>query len=167
MHRAARWIVISSLVLLPAAVAADEESPVVIEDGRTVSLEYTITLEDGTTADTNVGGEPLKFEQGKSQILPALERELAGLEVGATKKVSLEPEEGYGPVQSEAFQKVDPSMIPEASRKEGARLLAQDGSGNKRVARVHEVADEHIVIDLNHPLAGKKLDFEVRVLAIE
>ena len=163
-----RSLVFSGVLLLAAAAAHSEKAESkVIEEGSTVSLEYTLKLDDGSTADTNVGGEPLKYQQGRSQILPALERELAGLKVNDTKQVTLSAEDGYGPVNPEAFQEVKPDMVPENARKAGARLVAQDGSGRKRIARVHEVTDDQIVLDLNHPLAGQTLHFDVRVVEIE
>jgi FKBP-type peptidyl-prolyl cis-trans isomerase len=69
----------------------------VVKDGSTVSIEYTLKLDDGSTADTNVGGEPLVYVQGEQQILPALEDKLAGMKADESRTVVLSPEEGYGP----------------------------------------------------------------------
>jgi len=138
-----------------------------IEKGKTVSLEYTLTLEDGTVADTNVGDEPLTYEHGSEEILPALEKALAGLSVDDTKKVTLTPEEGYGPHDPEAFQTVESDLIPEDARKPGSFLVARDDDGNEQQVRVHEVGDEGVVLDLNHPLAGETLKFEVKILGVE
>lgn len=138
-----------------------------IEEGSRVSIEYTLKLDDGTVADSNVGGEAVTFEQGKSQILPSVERELLGLAAGDSKTISLTPEEGYGPVDPELFQTVPATAVPEDARREGAQLLAQSPSGEQRPVRVHEVKGEEIVIDLNHPLAGQSLHFDIRVLSVE
>ncbi len=156
-------------LFLAQAASAEEPTPKVIQDGSTVSLEYTLKLDDGTTADSNVGQEPLKYVQGSGQIPSALQRELAGMKVNDTKQGTLSPEEGpYGAVDPEAFQEVDASMVPEGSRKAGAQLVAQDGSGRQRVVRVMEVTESgRARLDLNHPLAGKKLHFDVRVVAID
>jgi FKBP-type peptidyl-prolyl cis-trans isomerase SlyD len=137
-----------------------------IEDGKQVGIEYTLTLDDGTQIDSNVGGEPLVYQHGAHQILPALEEALAGLKVGDTKQVALTAEQGYGPVRQEGFQEVDAGLIPEEARVAGTMLVADDGSGNKRPVRVHEVKDDKVVMDLNHPLAGQALKFAVRVTAI-
>ena len=142
-----------SLVLLfQSHVRAEEkgESPM-IENGKTVTIEYTLKLNDGTTADTNVGGNPLVYEQGANQILPALEAELLGLQVEDTKRVTLSPEQGYGPVDPEAFREVETGSVPEDARQVGILLIAQDPMGNKRPVRVHEVKEGTIVLDLNHP----------------
>jgi FKBP-type peptidyl-prolyl cis-trans isomerase 2 len=151
----------------PTEEASTEKEPLVVEEGRKVSIEYTLTLDDGTTADSNVDKDPLVYQHGAQQILPALEAALTGMAVDDTKKVQLTPEEGYGPVQEAAFQEVDPEMIPENARQKGAMLMAQDPSGGQRPVRVHEVGEEKIVLDFNHPLAGENLNFEVRIVGIE
>lgn len=138
-----------------------------IEDGRTISIEYTLKLDDGSTADTNVGSDPLVFRQGEAQILPALEKLLSGLEVGDTREVTLSPEDGYGSLDPAAFETVTADLIPEDARQAGAQLVAQAPDGGRRLVRVHEVKGEEITLDLNHPLAGQTLHFDIRILAIE
>lgn len=155
------------LLLAPLAVRAEGGDAAVVGEGRRVSIEYTVTLEDGTTALTNVAGEPLVFEQGSQQILPALEKALEGLEPGATKTVTLAPEKAYGPVDPDLFQTVPLENVPEEARKEGAQLSATDPEGNSRVLRVREIRENEVILDLNHPLAGKTLRFDVRVLKVE
>jgi FKBP-type peptidyl-prolyl cis-trans isomerase SlyD len=149
------------------AEEAEKKEDAVIAAGSQVSIEYTLTLDGGEVADTNVGGTPLKYEQGAGQILPALENELLGLGVGATKEVDLTAEEGYGPVNAELYDTVEASQIPEDARTVGAMLVAQAPNGQQRPVRVHEVKGEEIVLDLNHPLAGKALHFDVKVIAID
>jgi len=147
--------------------AQDEEKPTAVTEGSKVSIEYTLKLDDGTVADTNVGGEAMTYTQGASQILPALESELAGLEVGDSKHVALSAVQGYGEVDDSLYETVPASAIPEDARKVGTQLLAQSPTGQQRPVRVHEVKGEEIVMDLNHPLAGQALAFDVKVLAIE
>jgi FKBP-type peptidyl-prolyl cis-trans isomerase 2 len=149
------------------ATGAEEESTAVIENGSTVSLEYTLTLDDGSEADSNVGEQPLVYQQGNQEILPALEEALQGLSVGGTKTVKLSAAEGYGPVNPEAFQEMELEVVPQDARQVGALLIASDPQGNQRPVRVHEVGEETIILDLNHPLAGQSLTFDVRVLSIE
>jgi FKBP-type peptidyl-prolyl cis-trans isomerase 2 len=139
----------------------------VIEDGRKVSIEYTLKLDDDRTADSNVGQEPLVYQQGAQQILPGVEREVSDMQVEETRDFVLSPDEGYGRVNPELRQEVRTDVVPEQARHEGAELVSSDGAGNRRIVRVHEVRDEHIVLDLNHPLAGKNLHFRVRLLGIE
>ncbi len=135
-------------------------------ESKTIAIEYTVFLDDGSKVDSNVGDDPLVYESGKSQILPALEEALDGLAQGESTKVTLSPEDAYGPVREDAFQEVDTSAIPEAAREVGAALVAEDESGDQRQVRVHEVRGETTVIDLNHPLAGETLTFDVRVVEV-
>jgi FKBP-type peptidyl-prolyl cis-trans isomerase SlyD len=155
-----------SFLFIGASLEAQEEVPV-IKDGSTVSIEYTLKLDDGSTADTNVGGEPLTYVQGQQQILPALEAQLAGMKADETREVSLTADEGYGPVREEAFQEVPLDMIPEDARKPGSRLVGQNQQGQPIHAEVKEVGEETVVLDLNHPLAGKSLHFDIKVLDIK
>jgi FKBP-type peptidyl-prolyl cis-trans isomerase 2 len=146
---------------------AEEGKSMVVESGRTVSVEYTLKLDDGSTADTNVGQEPLQYVQGEGKILPSLEAALAGTKVNETREVTLAADKGYGPIDPERRQTVPTDKIPEQARHVGATLLASDGQGNQMPVRVHEVKADEIILDLNHPLAGQTLHFTVKVLAIQ
>lgn len=162
-------LVISVLIVITLISAASwaEEEHLVIHNGNTVSIEYTLTLADGSTVDSNVGEDPLTYTQGDQQILPALEQALLGHKVGDSKQVKLSPEQGYGPVLQEAFQEVEPETVPEDARTVGTMLIATDPEGHQQPIRVHEIHEDKIVLDFNHPLAGQELTFDVKVLAIE
>ena len=138
-----------------------------ITDGKQVSLEYTLTLEDKSKVDSNVGKDPLVFTQGAHEIIPGLEKKLSGLKVGESKQIEVTPEEGYGQVDPQRKQEVEKTKIPEDARKVGAKLTGQGPDGRMVFAQVTEVKDETIVLDLNHPLAGKKLFFDIKVLKVE
>lgn len=135
-----------------------------IETGKTVGFEYTLRLEDGSVVQSNEDAEPLKYVHGESQILPALERELEGLDVDDRKEVTLPARDAYGEVRTDAFREVPSEQIPEDARRVGAQLSAQ---GYEGPIRVHDVKDEVVVLDFNHPLAGKDLKFDIRVVSIE
>jgi FKBP-type peptidyl-prolyl cis-trans isomerase SlyD len=156
----------AAALLLVAAPLRAEDKPAVIVEGSKVSLEYTLKLDDGRTVDSNVGGEPLDFEQGKHQILPALEKQLLGLGVNDTKQVTLSAEDGYGVVDPDLVREVPASQIPAEGQKPGAQLIAQDQEGKQRMVKVVDVKGDTIVLDLNHPLAGQRLHFDVKVLGI-
>ena len=139
-----------------------------VATGRQVSIEYTLRLSDKTRVDSNVGEPPLTYTQGSGALPPALQAQLVGLTVGDTKTVTLTPEQGYGEVDPNAYHEVEKSLIPEGARKPGSMLTATDpAGGEERVLRVHEVKDETVVLDFNHPLAGKTLVFDVKVVKIE
>jgi len=153
-----------SLVL---AETQEGASPITISDGKTISLEYTLTLEDKKVLDTNVGGDPLNFTQGSHQIIPGLETALEGMKVGESKQVTVAAEQGYGPINPKAVQEVPIEKIPEEARKIGAQLQGKDAQGRMVQARVSEVKEQVVMLDYNHPLAGKKLFFDVKILDIQ
>jgi FKBP-type peptidyl-prolyl cis-trans isomerase SlyD len=144
----------------PAAGAA-------IQTGSSVSLEYTLKDEGGAVLDTNKGGKPLVFTHGQRQIIPGLERELLGLHTGDEKKVVVKPEDAYGEVVPNAQQEVPKEAIPKEALKVGTPLIARSGSGETRPVIVKEIKENTVVLDLNHPLAGKTLFFDVKVLGVE
>lgn len=160
-------IMLACLVLLAnATISVAQAGPNVIEEGKTVTIQYTLKLDDGAVVVSNVGKDPLIYQQGRNQILAPLEKELIGLKVNDTKKVALSPEQAFGPVDPKAFIEVKLEEVPEDSRKAGAPLVVEDTSGNQRPIRVHEVHDDHVVLNLNHPLAGEHVVFNVRILEI-
>ncbi len=138
-----------------------------IKNGQKISLEYTVFLEDGTQVDSNIGEDPLVFVLGSHQVFPALEQALLGLKIGDTKQVTLKPEEAYGPIVKEAFREVGLETVPDQFRKEGAVLGIQDPAGGVYPIRVHQIRDQKVILDFNHPLAGKSLRFDVKVVAAD
>lgn len=137
-----------------------------IEDGKKISLEYTVYLEDGMQIDSNVGENPLVFVVGKNQLFPKLEQEIVSLQAGEEKEINLKADEAYGPVLAEAFKEVELNAIPSQFRYVGAILGVQDPAGGVYPVRVHEMNDSKAILDFNHPLAGKNLRFSVRVIEI-
>jgi FKBP-type peptidyl-prolyl cis-trans isomerase 2 len=138
-----------------------------IADGKQVSLEFTLSLDDKTKVQSNVGQEPMVYQHGAHQIIPGLEKQLTGLKVGETKHVEVSPEEGYGPIDPKRTQEVEKDKIPEEARKVGAKLTGRGPQGQMMYAEVKEIKGDTAILDLNHPLAGKKLIFDVKVLKIE
>jgi FKBP-type peptidyl-prolyl cis-trans isomerase SlyD len=139
----------------------------IIQDGSMVSIEYTLTDESGKVIDSSVGKQPLTYIQGTGQIVRGLEQELSGLKVGDRKKVQVKPEEGYGLPNPKAFQEIPKEQIPPDAQKVGAMLMTKSPQGQSIAMRVHEVKDKTIIVDLNHPLAGKTLNFDVKVTDIK
>ena len=133
-----------------------------IAAGNEVSFEYTLSV-SGEVVESSEGKAPLTYTQGGGQILPALEAELAGLQAGDEKSVSLSAEDGYGEVNPEAFQEVPADRIPEDARVVGAMLQSPEYPGPIRVA---EVRDDVVVVDLNHPMAGKDLKFDITIVDV-
>ena len=138
-----------------------------IEEGSIVSIEYTLTDDAGNVIDSNVGKEPLTFIEGAGQIVKGLEKELNGLKVGDQKKVRVTPEEGYGRPDQSAFHEIPRDKIPAEGQKPGTMLMSKAPDGRTIPMRVHEVKDKIIVVDLNHPLVGKTLHFDVKIKDIK
>lgn len=160
----------AGLLALPGSGAGEEKEKaeaLVVGSGRKVSIEFTLSADAGKVTESNVGKKPLAYQHGSGQMPPALEAELVGLAAGASKEVDLTAEQGYGPVRQELFHTVDAASIPEDARSVGSVVIAQSQAGEKRPVRVHEVKGDKIVLDMNHPLAGKKLHFAIKILSVE
>jgi FKBP-type peptidyl-prolyl cis-trans isomerase SlyD len=137
-----------------------------VSNGKQVALEYTVKLDDQSVVDSNVGQEPLKVTQGRHEVVPGLEKALEGMSVGEKKNVTVAPTEGYGDVDPKAFQEVDKKMVPAEAQKVGTQLEGKTADGRKVFPRISELKDETVVLDFNHPLAGKTLHFDVQVLDV-
>jgi len=135
-----------------------------IEEGSNVAFEYTLSLDDGSVIESNVGEESMSYIQGQQQILPALEDELTGMQAGDEKKVTLVAEDAYGALQDDAFREVPLENIPADARTVGTTLSSPGYEGS---IRVHELRDETVILDFNHPLAGKSLTFDIRIISVE
>jgi FKBP-type peptidyl-prolyl cis-trans isomerase SlyD len=158
------------LFLSVACVSAGDTkkgaSAMTVSNGKQVSLEYTLKLDDQSVVDSNVGGEPLKVTQGKHELVPGLEKALEGMAAGEKKNVTVAPPEAYGTVDPKAFQEVDRKMVPSNAQKVGMQLEGTTTDGRKVFPRISEVKNETVVLDFNHPLAGKTLHFDVKVLDV-
>lgn len=140
-----------------------------IEAGKVAAIWYTLTDEAGTVLDTNrKGGKPLPFLAGAGNIIVGLEEELLGKQKGDTCKVVVPPEKAYGLPKEDAFQPVPKSSLPEQVKLEpGVQLTATaQANGQAQVVRIHEVKEDEVVIDFNHPLAGKTLTFDITVVGV-
>lgn len=154
------------LVIAGAPAFAAAEGPLVVADGRRVSVVYTLKLDDGSVVDSNVAGELLEYTQGGQTLLPALQRALAGLLPGARREVTLSPAQAYGPVNPQAYQRVPLAEIPEESRRVGARLFTLDEAGQRVPCRVQALREDEVLLNYNHPLAGQTLHYSIRIVDV-
>ena len=135
-----------------------------IVKGSVVAVDYSLHLGDGEVVDASEPGDPLTYLHGEGQIVPGLESALEGLDVGESKKVVVAPAEGYGEHDPRGVQEVPRSAFPAGfDPKVGMELTAEGQDGQPVPFSIREVRPENVVIDLNHPLAGKTLHFEVTV----
>lgn len=164
------WYTMLAVLIFSTSVWAESQegsAPMSISNGKTISMEYTLTLENKEVIDTNVGRKPLKFVQGSHEIIPGLEMALEGMKAGERKQVTVAPEQGYGPRDPQAIQEVPIDQIPPEARIVGTRLQGKDAQGRMVHPRVAEVNEQVVVLDFNHPLAGETLYFDVKILDIE
>lgn len=137
-----------------------------IENGVVVSMEYTLHVE-GELLDSSEGQGPLQFLTGYGNIISGLEHEMMGMKVGESKDVVVQPVDGYGEYDDEAFMDVPRNQFPkEMAVAVDSELTVRDDSGNARYARVENIEGEVVTLNFNHPLAGDELHFHVKVVAL-
>lgn len=139
-----------------------------IENGQKVKIHYTGTLDDGTQFDSSAGRDPLEFEMGAGMVIPGFEKGVADMEVGEKKSINIPAAEAYGERREDLVMNFDKSQLPEELNPEiGMMLQMQGPQGQPVPVTVTAVEDAHIVIDANHQLAGKALNFELELVAVD
>ena len=136
-------------------------------NGDTVQVEYTGTLADGTVFDSSVGREPLEFTLGAGQLIPGFEEAVLGLKVGEKKTVTILAEEAYGPhLEGMAVELPREDLPGDKTPEIGDRLVVSRADGSQAIVTIVSVSDNVVVVDTNHPLAGKDLTFEIELVKI-
>lgn len=137
-----------------------------VQENDVVTIHYTLTVEDEVW-DSTEGDfmEPIQFLIGQGLLIPGLERALYGMKIGNRRHIHLSPEMAFGEVDEEAFATVrKKDMPPEVPLEEGVELEMSDDEDDVIVGRIVQVKGDKVLLDFNHPLAGKTLDFEIEVL---
>ncbi len=171
-HKISRWLTYSVAIftLFSASLVQAEPMELTVSKDKKVSIEYTLRVE-GTVGlkiiDSNVADAPMTFIHGEKTILPALEKALEGMKIGQSTQVTLRPEEGFGLVNPSAIVEVKKDRIPKSALKVGAKLQAKETDGSTKNILVTEIREDTVILDSNHPLAGKKLYYEVKILDIK
>lgn len=156
------------LGLLAAAPAGAADAPPEIADGRVVTLEYSVTDEAGALIDSSDDGKkPIVYTQGGGGVFPALQKALVGLAAGAEKTVRLSAKDAFGERDPAALVEVPKEKIPADGLQVGTLLAGEGADGKKLPVKVHEIKEKVVVLDTNHPLAGKTLVFHVKVASVE
>jgi len=141
-----------------------------IKNGDKVKVDYTGTLEDGTVFDTSEGKQPLEFEVGSGQLIKGFDTAVVGMEKGDEKEITLQPAEAYGEPNPQMMQKVPKDKLPAPpdgqELKVGMMLAVGMPNGQQMPAKIAEVTDTEVIIDINHPLAGKVLNFKIKVVDV-
>ena len=136
-----------------------------VKEGYFVQVDYTGTFPDGTVFDTSEGKKPLEVLAGKGMLIKGFDAALVGMSVGEEKEVDVKPSDAYGERQEELLRKVPRSEIgKEMTPEVGMMIRVKAPTGQVFPATITAVSDEEITIDANHPLAGKKLHFKLKVI---
>lgn len=135
--------------------------------GTEVTLHFALSLEDGSTIDSNFGGEPVTFVVGDGNLLPGFEEALFGLQAGDEKSFVIPPEKGFGAHNPSNVQEFPRDEFPEdVELAEGLVLSFADAQQNELPGMVQEFDDNTVTVDFNHPLAGRDIEFNVRIIDV-
>ncbi|HXF74837.1 MAG TPA: peptidylprolyl isomerase [Methylomirabilota bacterium] len=172
LRASAHWLLASTLAIVclaPNRIAAAEnnKNDRVVRNGMLVSLEYTEKSSDGKLIETSKGRGPLRYIHGQKMLPPGLERALTGMKVGEQKKVTVKPEDAYGKFDPKAVTEVPKEKVPPNGLKVGAVLAYEKPDGSVAPMTVRQIKEKTVVMDMNHPLAGKTLIFDVKVVDIQ
>ena len=141
-----------------------------IKKGHNVTLEYEGKLETGEIFDSSSHGNhshPLTFKVGENQVIAGFEKAAIGMGLNQEKEFTINPEEAYGEYKEELKQKIPRDNIPKEQKLEkGMVLILRDPNGRQIPVKITDLDEESITLDLNHPLAGKKLIFKIKITDI-
>lgn len=139
-----------------------------VSEGDTVQVHYTGTLKDGSVFDETEKGDPLAFTVGSGEIIPGFEQAVIGMDEEEEKTVTIEAAEAYGERDESRVQQYSRESLPDDFDPEKGQVLAlQDQEGRQIPVTVVDFDQENITVDLNHPLAGRDLTFEIKVVDVE
>lgn len=139
-----------------------------VKQNDTVRVHYTGKLTDGQVFDSSLEREPIEFTMGQGQLIPGFEKGLLEMKVNEKKTIEIPAEEAYGAPNAELIQEVEKNQLPEEIKPEpGMGLVSKSPDGREMNLVVKEVKEETIVVDGNHPLAGKDLIFDLEVVEIK
>ena len=141
-----------------------------VVDGDKIKVEYTGSYDGGEVFDSSVGKDPLEFQVGAHQVVPGFEKAVLGRNLNEEFTIRLEPEEAYGPYHPEGVQQVPRDQLPsDLEPQVGMMLQLQQQHGDHThpiPAWITKVDDKEVTIDMNHPMAGKTLNFNMKVVGI-
>ena len=137
-----------------------------MKNGDKVKVEYTGTLSDGSIFDSSEGREPLQFTIGNGEVISGFEDEVRKMKLNEEKTITIKTADAYGEKNSQLIVSIPKDKFP-PEVEVGARLVLKSPEGQQVPAFVHEIKEDSIVLDFNHPLAGKDLTFRIKVVDIK
>jgi len=136
-------------------------------EGDEVQVHYTGKLEDGTIFDSSEDGEPLSFTIGENRVIPGFEQAVTGMEPGDTKTAEVDPEQAYGEHREDMVMEMERDQIPgEVDPEVGQQLQLRLENGQTVPVLITALGEDTVTIDANHPLAGRKLIFDIEVVDV-
>ena len=152
---------------VPGMAAEKAKDERVVKDGLMISVDYTLKSPDGKVIETSKGSEPLRYIHGQKMMIPGLEKELTGMKVGGAKHVTVKPEDAHGKINPNAVREIPKEKVPANALKVGAVLASTEPDGRVVPMTVKQIKDKTVIMDMNHPMAGKTLVFDVKVVDIQ
>ena len=137
-----------------------------IKNGDTVSVHYIGTLNDGSEFDRSREGSPLRFKVGSGQVIPGFDKAVLGHEAGDRFSVTIPAAEAYGEKQEQLLFSVPMDQVPPSIKPQAGMMLHVATDQGELEVSVHQVTETHIVLDDNHPMAGKDLTFALEIVSI-
>jgi FKBP-type peptidyl-prolyl cis-trans isomerase SlyD len=137
-----------------------------LDGKKVVTLDYRLSLDSGEEVDRSPEGRPLRFITGAGMIIPGLEKGLSGVDAGFKGRISVAPAEAYGDVDPALVQKVPRAQFPPEMELAPGKMFHAEGPRGLVNITVTGVTEGEVTIDLNHPLAGKRLNFDVSILEV-
>ena len=167
MKRLMSVMCVVMLGVITVCVPCVKGETVMIEAGKTVTFYYTLTVE-GQVVDSSKEDAPLEYVQGDGKIIKGLEEQMEGLTVGDRRTITVAAAQGYGEVNPQAFRDVPKANLPENIEPQvGQVLQVVAPNGGRLPVVISEIKDDTVVLNLNHPLAGKELQFDITIVDIK
>ncbi|HLC66804.1 MAG TPA: peptidylprolyl isomerase [Candidatus Nanoarchaeia archaeon] len=138
----------------------------VVSVGSTVKIHYKGTFDDGTVFDESANRAPLEFTVGTGKVIPGFEKNVLGMEQGQKKQFTVAPKDGYGEPKAELLIDLPRTKFPQNMELKPGMVLTFKKDETHLMATVRNIGKDSVQLDMNHPLAGKNLNFEIEVLAI-
>ena len=139
----------------------------IVEKGNKVDIEYALFLENDETVSANAKKYTQTYVQGNGEIIPGLEEEIQGMEIGESKVIKVKPEKGFGQVNNEAFLEVNKSQLAHHQQTIGSIVKAISPHGDEVRGRVVNLKEHSAIVDFNHPLAGRTFFVDVTIKDIQ
>jgi FKBP-type peptidyl-prolyl cis-trans isomerase SlyD len=156
----------SAGLILETTMNQKNDQELTVQDNIVVAMDYVLNV-DGELLEKTESNHPVEFIQGSGQIIPGLEREMSGMRIGDSKEVDVTPEDGYGVLDEDAYAEIPREEFPaDIPVEQGVAILLRDEDGDEQEAHIIEIKENLVRLNLNHPLAGKDLHFEVKVVAL-